>query len=325
MARIVIENLKYKYPGMNKLALDDISFTIEPGEFIGIIGRNESGKSSLCQAIAGLIPNFYKGAYGGKVFIDNKEVKKSTVEELCETVGIVFQNPFNQVTGSKLTVYEEISFGLENMGISREDMIKRIDDAMELLDISKYRDRYPFDLSGGQMQRMAIASIIAMKPEVILLDEPTSQLDPQGREEVFQAVQKLSKQGITIIMVEHNMEKIAAYSDRIALLDEGKLIDMDIPQKIFSRDDLGEYGVEAPVYTQVCRKLGLKDRSTGYYPITLEEAKKILISIPESNGLNVANTLIESNGIIEEKDSMKTKLNDKTKSSEEIIYRKGEM
>jgi len=269
MARIVIEHLKYKYPGTNKLALDDISFTIEPGEFIGIIGRNESGKSSLCQAIAGLIPNFYKGAYGGKIFIDDMEVKKVGVEELCETVGIVFQNPFNQVTGSKLTVYEEISFGLENMGIPREEMIKHIDDAMELLDISKYRDRYPFDLSGGQMQRMAIASIIAMKPEVILLDEPTSQLDPQ-------AVQKLSKQGITIIMVEHNMEKIAAYSDRIVLLEDGKLIDIDTPQKIFSRDDLDEYGVEAPVYTQICRELGLKDRSSGYYPITLEEAKRIL-------------------------------------------------
>jgi energy-coupling factor transport system ATP-binding protein len=232
MARIVIENLKYKYPGTEKLALNDISFTIEPGEFIGIIGRNESGKSSLCQAIAGLIPNFYKGAYGGRVFVDDMEVKKVGVEDLCETVGIVFQNPFNQVTGSKLTVYEEISFGLENMGIPREEMIKRIDEAMELLDISKFRDRYPFDLSGGQMQRMAIASIIAMKPEVILLDEPTSQLDPQGREEVFQAVQKLSRQGITIIMVEHNMEKIAAYSNRIALLDDGKLIDIDTPQKI---------------------------------------------------------------------------------------------
>ncbi len=276
MAGIEIEHLKYKYPGSNALALDDISFSVKSGEFIGIIGRNESGKSSLCQAIAGLIPNFYKGAYGGKVLIDEIEVKKVDVDELCQKVGIIFQNPFNQVTGSKLTVYEEISFGLENMGIARDEMKQRIDEAMELLDISRYKDRYPFDLSGGQMQRMAIASIIAMKPEVIILDEPTSQLDPQGREEVFLAVQKLSKQGITIIMVEHNMEKIAAYSDRIALLNEGKLIAIDTPQIIFSRDDLTDYGVEAPVFTQICRRLGLKVEKTGCYPVTLDEAKALL-------------------------------------------------
>lgn len=276
MARIVIENLKYRYPGSTSLALDNITFSIQSGEFIGIIGKNESGKSSLCQAIAGLIPNFYKGAYGGKIIIDDLEVKNVEVDELCKKVGIIFQNPFNQVTGSKLTVYEEISFGLENMGIPRDEMILRIDEAMELLDISKYKDRYPFDLSGGQMQRMAIASIIAMRPEIIILDEPTSQLDPQGREEVFQAVQKLSKQGITIIMVEHNMEKIAAYSDRIALLEHGKLIAIDTPQIIYSRDDLQDYGVEAPIFTQIGRKLDLKNHKTGCYPVTLEEVKVLL-------------------------------------------------
>ncbi len=276
MAGIVIDHLKYKYPGSEKLALNDISLTVELGEFIGIIGRNESGKSSLCQAIAGLIPNFYKGAYGGRVLVGDVEVKTVPVEELCETVGIVFQNPFNQVTGAKAAVYEEIAFGLENMGIPKDEMIRRIDDAMELLDISKYGDRYPFDLSGGQMQRMAIASIIAMQPQVIILDEPTSQLDPQGRKEVLQAVQKLAKRGITIILVEHNMEKIAEYSDRVVLLDDGKLIAADTPQRIFSRDDLDTYGVEAPVYTQICRALDLRDEGTGCYPVTLTEARALL-------------------------------------------------
>ncbi len=117
---------------------------------MGSSEENESGKSSLCQAIGGLIPNFYKGAYGGRVLIDDIEVKNVSVDELCETVGVVFQNPFNQVTGSKATVYEEIAFGLENMGIPKAEMIRRIDEAMELLDISRYRDRYPFDLSGDR-------------------------------------------------------------------------------------------------------------------------------------------------------------------------------
>lgn len=276
MAEIRIENLKYRYPHTKKLALDGITCKIKQGEFIGVIGRNGSGKSTFCQALTGLVPNFYRGAYGGKVFIDNIKVDTVGVEEICQKVGLVFQNPFNQVTGAKLTVYEEIAFGLENLGIPRDEMIRRVDEAMELLDIAKYKDRHPFDLSGGQMQRMAIASIIAMQPEVIILDEPTSQLDPQGSEEVFQAVQKLSKKGITIIMVEHKIEKIAAYSDRVILLDEGKLIDMDTPQKIFSKENLHEYGVEAPIFTKICKGLGIRNNKTLCYPVTLEEAKEVL-------------------------------------------------
>ena len=276
MAEIKVENLKYRYPDTEKLALDGITCDIKPGEFIGVIGRNGSGKSAFCQALLGLVPNFYRGAYGGKVLVDDVEVRNVEVDELCQKVGMVFQNPFNQVTGSKLTVYEEIAFGLENFGIPRDEMKKRIDDSLELLDIAKYRDRAPFDLSGGQMQRMAIASIIAMQPEVIVLDEPTSQLDPQGSEEVFKAVAKLSQKGITVIMVEHKIEKIAAYSDRIMLLDDGKLVDINTPQEIFSRDDLMEHGVAAPAYTRICKELGLKVPGTDYYPVTLEEARQLL-------------------------------------------------
>lgn len=272
MAKIKVEHLKYKYPLSDRLALDDISFEVEPGEFIGIIGKNNSGKSTLCQALVGLVPTFYKGAYGGKVYIDDMEADKCDVSDLCSKVGIVFQNPFNQVTGSKDTVYEEVAFGLENLGIPRNEMIKRIDEALELLDISKYKDRNPFDLSGGQMQRMAIAGIIAMKPEVIILDEPTSQLDPQGSEEVFRAVRALSKKGISIIMVEHKMEKIAEYSDKVLLLDDGRLIDFDTPQKIFSMDNLEDYKVNPPAFTRICRGLGIKNKETGLYPVTLNEA-----------------------------------------------------
>ncbi|WP_124067057.1 ATP-binding cassette domain-containing protein [Clostridium sp. E02] len=276
MAKITIENLKYRYPHTEKLALDGIFGEIEPGEFIGIIGPNGSGKSTLCQALTGLVPSFYRGAYGGKVLIDGLEVRNVEIDDLSKKVGIVFQNPFNQVTGAKLTVYEEIAFGLENFGVPREEMKRRIDESMELFDITRYKDRGPFDLSGGQMQRMAIACMIAMEPEVIILDEPTSQLDPQGSEEVFQAVGTLSKRGITVIMVEHKIEKIAAYSDRIMLLDDGKLVAFDTPQKIFSRDDLDQHGGAAPVFTKICRQLNLKIPGTQYYPVTLEEAKGLL-------------------------------------------------
>lgn len=276
MVKIAVSNLKYKYPGRDKLALDNISFEIKAGEFIGIIGQNNSGKSTLCQALMGLVPNFYKGSYGGKVLIDDLEVAKTSIATLCKKVGLIFQNPFNQVTGSKETVYEEIAFGLENLGIPKEEMIKRINSALELLDIEKFKDRNPFDLSGGQMQRVALASIIAMKPEIIILDEPTSQLDPKGSEEVFKAIQNLTKAGITIIMVEHKMEKIAAYSDRVMLLHDGKLIHFDTPSKIFSMDDLSNYGVNAPVFTRVCKELKLTCKDSNLYPVTLYDAADLI-------------------------------------------------
>lgn len=276
MAHIKIENIKYQYPFAEKLALDGITCEIRPGEFIGVIGRNGSGKSTFCQSLTGLVPNFYRGSYGGKVWIDQSEVKRVEVDDLCQKVGSVFQNPFNQITGSKATVYEEIAFGLENFGVPKEEMEVRIEESLRLLDIEEYRDRAPFDLSGGQMQRMAIASIMAMKPEVIILDEPTSQLDPQGSEAVFKAIQSLSKQGITVIMVEHKVEKIAAYSDRVMLLDQGKLIAMDTPQAVFSRPDLEKYGVVAPTFTRICKQLGMKLPGSSYYPVTLEEASQLL-------------------------------------------------
>lgn len=277
MKKIVAQNLKYKYPLTETLALDDMSFQIEEGEFIGVIGENGAGKSTLCQALVGLVPHFYKGAYGGKLLIDNIEVGKSDVTTLSKKVGIVFQNPFTQVTGSKLTVYEEIAFGLENFGLPQEEMRKRIDYSLKLLDIYKLKDRNPFDLSGGQMQRMAIASIIAMKPEIIVLDEPTSQLDPQGSEEVFKAIQTLCKEKITVIMVEHKIEKIAKYSNRVMLLNKGKLVAFDVPEKIFSRDDLDKYGVTAPAFTLICRGLKIKNRDTGLYPITIDEAYDLVV------------------------------------------------
>lgn len=281
MKKIIVENLKYKYPLTNELALKGISFEVDKGEFIGVVGKNLSGKSTLCQSLVGLVPHFYKGAYGGKVVVDGLEVSESEISEISQKVGIVFQNPFTQVTGSKLTVYEEIAFGLENIGISREEMKERIDHSLKLLDIYKFKDRNPFDLSGGQMQRMAISSIVAMRPEIIVLDEPTSQLDPQGSDEVFKAIQNLSKEGMTVIMVEHKMEKIAKYSDRIMLLNEGEIVDFDVPQKIFSREDLEDYGVTAPAFTKICKNLEIKNKVTGLYPITLDEAYDLVVNYNE--------------------------------------------
>lgn len=282
MALIEVTNLKYRYPHTERLALDGIDFQVEKGQFIGIAGENKSGKSTLCQAFAGLVPTMFRGAYGGKLLIDGVEAAKTPIAELCQKVGLVFQNPFNQLSGAKDTVFEEIAFGLQNLGIPRDEIFKRVEENLKLLDIEEYRDRNPFDLSGGQTQRVAIASILAMEPKVIVLDEPTSQLDPQGSEEVFRVVDKLAKTGITIIMVEQKMEKLASYCDKILLLHKGKQIAYDTPERIFSRDDLEELGVKPPVYTQVCRALGVsrKEGEDRLYPVTLAQLERLRDQFP---------------------------------------------
>ena len=274
MPVIEIEHLKYKYPNTKRLALDDISLTIEKGEFIGIVGRNGAGKSTLSQAMIGLVPQFYKGAYGGKVLVDGVLTDTCPVEEMCEKVGLIFQNPFNQLSGATETVYGEVAFGLQNLGIPADEMHKRVEKVLKQLDIWQYRDRNPFNLSGGQMQRVAIASVLVMQPDIIILDEPTSQLDPEGTEEVFRVVDQLTEAGFTIIMIEQKLEKIAKYCDRIILMNDGKMVDFDTPEKIFSRDDLAEFGVEPPAYTVFCREHGLK-RSDGTYPVNIEDTLRV--------------------------------------------------
>ena len=275
MSVITVENLRYRYPHTKELALDGLDFSVEKGEFIGIIGENGAGKSTLSQAIMGLVPQFYKGAYGGMVTVDGIEAGKTPVAQLCGHVGLVFQNPFNQLSGAKDNVYEEVAFGMQNLGVPAEEMKKRVEEDLKLLDIWQYRDRNPFDLSGGQMQRVAIASVLVMRPDVMILDEPTSQLDPEGSDEVFRAVETLTGSGITILMIEQKIEKLAAYCDRILLLHKGKQIAFDTPQKVFSMPDLNDYGIQAPAFTRICKaeQVTLAD---GTYPVTVKEAAEVL-------------------------------------------------
>ena len=275
MSVITVENLRYRYPHAKELALDGLDFSVEKGEFIGIIGENGAGKSTLSQALIGLVPQFYKGAYGGTVMVDGIEAGRTPVAQLCGHVGLVFQNPFNQLSGAKDNVYEEVAFGMQNLGVPAEEMKNRVEEALKLLDIWQYRDRNPFDLSGGQMQRVAIASVLVMRPDVMILDEPTSQLDPEGSDEVFKAVETLTGSGITILMIEQKIEKLAAYCDRILLLHKGKQIAFDTPQKVFSMPDLNNYGIQAPAFTRICKAEGVT-LADGTYPVTVEEAAGVL-------------------------------------------------
>ncbi|MFV0556141.1 MAG: energy-coupling factor ABC transporter ATP-binding protein [Lactovum sp.] len=275
MAVIEVKSLKYRYPKTEKIVLKNLNFTIKKGEFIGIIGGNGAGKSSLLLALSGLIPQFFKGTYAGQIKIAGLSLPEAELSEIASSVGLIFQNPFVQMTGARTSVFEEIAFGLENLGLPRKEIQEKVRAIMEELDISELSDRSPFSLSGGQMQHVAIASILVMSPQILLLDEPTSQLDPQSTRTIFELVKKLKEKGITILMVEQKMEKIAEYSDRVLLMHDGNLIDIDETDRIFSREDLAEFGVEAPIYTQLGRKLNLKMENDNY-PSTEKDLKELL-------------------------------------------------
>ncbi|MFN3329261.1 MAG: energy-coupling factor ABC transporter ATP-binding protein, partial [Fervidobacterium pennivorans] len=252
-------------------AIEDISFSVKSGECIGIIGRNGSGKSTLCLALTGLVPNFFRGSYSGNVYIDGENILDIPIRKLVQKIGLVLQNPFSQISGAKMTVFEEVAFGLENLGVPRDEMASRIEDVLKMFGLWEKRNENPFELSGGQLQRLTIASVLALKPEIVIFDEPTSQLDPQATNEVFDAIGKLKKNGITIVIVEHKFDKLVEYTDRIMLLHEGKLLYFDSPEKIFSKPEIYKLQIGEPFHTYVCKKLDVKTKE-GYYPAKFHEA-----------------------------------------------------
>ncbi|GAB4459211.1 MAG: ATP-binding cassette domain-containing protein [Anaerolineales bacterium] len=273
MAIVNLTNVTYQYPLTETPALKNINLQVEEGEFVAVIGPNGAGKSTLCYTLAGFVPHFFKGELSGTVEVAGIESGKSALHEWVLNVGLAFQNPFNQISGAKYTVFEEIAFGLENIGVPRGEMKVRVEEAMKLTGISDLADRSPYSLSGGQQQRVALTSILVMQPKVLVLDEPTSQLDPIGTREVFSAIRTMAERGMTVIMAEHKVEWIANFADRVIALHEGQILLDGTPREVLTSDLLAEKGFGISRYTSVARKaraLGLWKRD--YLPVTLEEA-----------------------------------------------------
>jgi energy-coupling factor transport system ATP-binding protein len=273
MGIVELKNVTYKYPLTDAPVLTDINLHVNEGEFVAIIGPNGAGKSTLCYTIAGFVPHFFKGEITGTVEVAGNESSKSNLHEWVLNVGLAFQNPFNQISGAKYTVFEEIAFGLENTGVPREEMKQRVEDTMKLTGITDLADRSPYSLSGGQQQRVALTSILVMQPKVLVLDEPTSQMDPIGTREVFGVIRTMAESGMTVIMAEHKVEWIASFADRVVALHEGKILLEGRPQEVLASDLLVEKGFGISRYTSVARKAmehGLWKKSQ--LPVTLEQA-----------------------------------------------------
>jgi energy-coupling factor transporter ATP-binding protein EcfA2 len=269
-----LHNVTYKYPLTENHALENINLQVAEGEFVAVIGPNGAGKSTLCYTLSGFIPHFYKGELSGTVEVAGMETQQSTLNEWVLNVGLAFQNPFNQITGAKYTVFEEIAFGLENIGVPRDVMKERVVRALEMTGIGDLADRSPYSLSGGQQQRVALTSILVMEPKVLVLDEPTSQLDPVGTREVFGVIRAMAERGMTVVLAEHKVEWIAQFADRVVALHEGKILLDGKPGEVLTSDLLAGKGFGISRYTSTAReaqKQGLwpKDRRL---PVILEEA-----------------------------------------------------
>ncbi|MCF0134957.1 MAG: ABC transporter ATP-binding protein [Lachnospiraceae bacterium] len=272
MALIEIRDVTYKYPFTKKPALHDVNCSIEKGKFYGVIGENGGGKTSLCNLMRGLIPHFYNGELTGIVNIDGTEVRDWNTGELAAKIGYVFQNPFTQISGIKPTVFEEIGMGLENLGMEKEAMIHRILEVSKELDIEDLLQKDPNAMSGGQRQRVAFASILAMDQDIMVIDEPTSQLDPQTTEKVFDIIGQLKNSGKTIILVEHKIDLIARYCDEVILMQGGTIVRQGATADILTDTSIEELGAVVPQTALFGHAMVRAGKSLERIPITVEDA-----------------------------------------------------
>jgi len=272
---VIIEDVTYSYPTRENV-LKHISFKVKRGEVLGIIGPNGAGKTTLCLSLNGIVPQFFGGRMSGKVIVAGMDTFEHTIAELSTKVGIVFQDPLDQLSGVATTLEEEVAFGLAMLGFPKEEIDERVVEAIETVGLKGLEGRSPYELSGGQQQRLAIATVLAVKPEILVLDEPTAQLDPIGKFEVFETIKELAAGGQTIIVAEHEIEELATFADEIIALYDGEMVLKGEGKKVLSSvEKLKEIGVDPPSVTELTHllknELGI---SQDEYPITLDEAIK---------------------------------------------------
>jgi len=270
MPIIEMEDVTFTYRGASRAALKNISLTVEAGEFVGVIGSTGAGKTTLCMAMAGIIPFTVLGKLKGHVRIAGMDTREHSVAELAQVIGLVLQDAQAQLLMTD--VEKEVVFPLENLALPREEIRRRLEAVLDLVHLQEFRRLHPFYLSGGQRQRVALASVLAMEPQVLVLDEATSELDPIGVEEVLSVVSELKQRGKTIILVEHAMEELARYADRVVVLREGEKI-ADGPARDILTDValLNQIGVYPPQMTSIWARLRDLGLSVPALPLTLEE------------------------------------------------------
>lgn len=278
MSLIKFSNFHFRYKGNEEYAVKNINLKIESNKFILLAGETGSGKTSLIRCMNGLIPQFYAGYYKGSVEISGKNTTETSISSLSEDIGIVFQNPENQLIA--MNVEHEIAFGLENLGFSRDIIKERIEEVVEITEIENIMDKAPFEISGGEQQRVAIASILVLEPKIIVLDEPTANLDPFFAQKIITLLKKIQiEKKITVIISEHRMDLIVPIVDDIILMKEGEVIAYDDKDTIISDDIFENLNINKPKIYSIFNKLKKRNLFGQNIPISIRDAINLLKSI----------------------------------------------
>jgi len=269
---IELNDLSYAYPGSNRQAVSHVDLTIDKGAFVTLTGPSGCGKTTLCRCLNGLIPHFYGGKIKGTITVSGLSVLDHTIGELAQHVGFIFQNPENQLFA--LSVERDVAFGPENLALPREEIRERVEWAMKVTGVEGLRERSPYELSGGQQQRVAIASVLAMRPEILVLDEPTSSLDPLAAQNLFQAVSELNERlGLTIMLVEHRLDLLSTLTDRVIVMDNGQVRMDGSPVEVFNSMDAQLMGIGVPKIVRLYHALGFRAEKP---PLSVEDFAQYL-------------------------------------------------
>lgn len=271
---IELVGVSYTYPDTEEPVLAGLDLSVGAGGVYGVVGASGAGKTTLAKTISGFIPHAEGGDLEGSVTVAGIAVADATLLDVVSKVGLVTQNPFNQITGARFSVEEEIAFGLENLGVSRPDMIERVDAILERFGLQELRTRSPYELSGGQQQLVAIASIMVMEPTILVMDEPTSQLDPGGTRLVFEVIDRVAAAGTTVVLFEHKLELLRDHADTLGVLAERRIVLAGAPRDVLADARLADWGVGSTRFTAAARAAvaaGLEPADAPL-PVSLAEA-----------------------------------------------------
>ncbi|HME19140.1 MAG TPA: ATP-binding cassette domain-containing protein [Nitrososphaerales archaeon] len=269
------ENYGFRYSESKKWAVRNFDLTVGSGEIVVLAGPSGCGKSTLLRSVNGLIPHMYVGQTEGSVMVDGRPVADTPMSDLAQKVGLLFQNPENQIF--MFSVERDVAFGLENLGVPREEMRKRVDEAMRLMGITELAARAPHELSDGQKQRVALAGVVAMNPRLIILDEPTSLLDPRTALELVELLERLRKEnGTTLVVVEHRLDLLVTVADRIVVMSDGTKVLDGTPRDVLFGDQAEGYGISVPAIARAQRLLAREGRAPADRLLSAKELADVL-------------------------------------------------
>lgn len=274
MPLVEIKDFSFKYYGADCLALKKINLTIEEGEYIVITGPSGCGKTTLCRTINALVPQFHRGYIAGNVIVEGMNTREHNVAKYASIVGMVFQQPENQLV--TLNVEKEIAFGPENLGVEPKEVRRRVEELIELLDLEHLREKHPHEMSGGEQQRVAIAATLALKPKILIADEPTSNLDPKSAESILRIISSLNKRDLTVILVEHRLDLVSKDASRVILMDKGEVVADGNPKEVLVKDLCQEIGVGVPKAILVYKRLLEHGIDLNQIPLTGDELARLV-------------------------------------------------